>query len=51
MSIQIADMSELDDTFIMRGIEARVMPSKREEFKRATSTWAGVIDKEDLESQ
>jgi len=31
-------------------MEASVMPSKRGEFKRATSTWAGVIGKEDLES-
>jgi len=50
MSIQITDMSELDDVFIMRGIEASEIPSKREEFERATSTWVGVIGKEDLES-
>jgi len=38
MSIQITDMSELGDTFIMQGIEARVMPLKRGEFERAAST-------------
>jgi len=31
-------------------MEASVTPSKRGEFKRAISTWAGVIGKEDLES-
>ena len=51
MSIQITDMSELGDAFIMRGIDANVTPSKRGEFERAASTWAGVIGKEDLESQ
>jgi len=50
MSIQITDMSELGETFIMQGIEANEMPSKRGEFERAASTWAGVIDKDDLES-
>ena len=50
MSIQITNMSELGDIFIMRGIEARVMPSKRGEFEKAASTWAEVIGKE-LESQ
>jgi len=51
MSIQITDMSELGDTFIMQGIDANVILSKREEQERASATWAGVIDKEDLESQ
>jgi len=49
MSIQITDMSELGDAFIMQSIEANETPSKREEFERAASTWAGVIGKEDLE--
>ena len=51
MSIQITDMSELGDAFIMRGIEANETLSKRGEFERAASTWAGVMGKEDLESQ
>jgi len=51
MSIQITDMSELGDAFIMQGIDANVTPSKRGEFERAASTWAGVMGKEDLESQ
>ena len=51
MSIQITDMSELGDAFIMRGMEASEMPSNRGEFERAASTWAGVMGKEDLESQ
>jgi len=50
MSIQITDMSELGDIFIMQGIEANETPSKRGEFERAASTWTGVMDKEDLES-
>ena len=45
MSIQITDMSELGDAFIMRGIEANEIPSKRGEFERAASTWAGVMGK------
>jgi len=44
-------MSELGNTFIMRGINANVMPSKRGELERAASTWTGVMGKEDLESQ
>jgi len=51
MSIQITDMSELGEAFIMRGIEVSKMPSKKGEFERAASTWAGVMGKEDLESQ
>jgi len=51
MSIQITDMSELGDTFIIRGIEANETPLKRGEFERAASTWAGVMGKEDLEFQ
>jgi len=51
MSIQITTMSELDDTFIMQGIEASETPSKRGEFEWAVSTWAEVMGKEDLESQ
>jgi len=51
MSIQITDMSEVGEAFIMRGIETNKMPSKRGEFERAASTWVGVMDKEDLESQ
>jgi len=41
MSIQITDMSELGEAFIMWGIEANETPSKRGEFERAASTWAG----------
>jgi len=44
-------MSELNETFIIQGIEASVMLSKREEQERASTTWAGVIGKKDLESQ
>ena len=51
MSIQITDMSELGDTFIMRGIETSETFSKRREFERAASTWARVMGKEDLEFQ
>ena len=51
MSIQITNMSELGETFIMRGIEANETLSKRGEFERAISTWAGVMGKDDLESQ
>jgi len=51
MSIQITDMSELGDAFIMQGMEANEIPSKRGEFERAASTWAGVMGKEDLEFQ
>ena len=50
MSIQITDISELGEAFIMRGIEANETPSKRGEFERAASTWAKVMGKEDLES-
>ena len=51
MSIQITDMSELGNAFIMRDIEANETLSKREEFERAASTWTGVMGKDDLESQ
>ena len=50
MSIQITDMSELGDAFIMRGIDANVTLSKRGEQERTSATWAGVMGKEDLES-
>ena len=43
MSIQITDMSELGDVFIMQGIEANKIPSKKGELERASATWAGVI--------
>ena len=43
MSIQITDMSELGDVFIMQGIEANMIPSKKGELERASATWAGVI--------
>jgi len=43
-------MSELGKTFIMQGIEANVMLSNRGELERASTTWAGVIEKDDLES-
>ena len=51
MSIQITDMSELGEAFIMRGIEANVTPSNRGELERASATWAGVIGRDVLESQ
>ena len=51
MSIEITDMSELGEAFIMQDMEANETPSKRGEFERAASTWAGVMGKEDLESQ
>ena len=38
MSIQITDMSELGEAFIMRGIEANVMLSNRGELERAFAT-------------
>jgi len=50
MSIQITDMSELDEAFIMQDIEAIVMPSKRGELERASATWVEVIERDDLES-
>ena len=50
MSIQITDMSELGEAFIMQGIEANVMPSKREELERTSATWAEVIGRDVLES-
>jgi len=43
MSIQITDMSELGDAFIMQGIEANMISSKKGELERASATWAGVI--------
>ena len=45
----MTDMSELGEAFIMQGIEANVMFSKKEELKRASATWAGVIGRDDLE--
>ncbi len=51
MSIQITDMSELGEAFIMRGIETNVTPSNKGELERASATWAGVIERDDLESQ
>jgi len=45
------DMSELGDAFIMQGIEANIMFSKKEELERAFATWAGVIGRDELESQ
>jgi len=44
-------MSELGEAFIMRGIEANVMPLKRGELERASATWVGVIERDVLESQ
>jgi len=38
MLIQITDMSELGKAFIIRGIEASVMLSKRGELERASVT-------------
>jgi len=37
MSIQITDMSELDEAFIIWSIEANVMLSKRKEQERAST--------------
>ena len=51
MSIQITDISELGDAFIMQDIEANVISSKRGELERASTTWAGVIERDELESQ
>jgi len=45
------DILELDEAFIMRGIEANVMPSKRGELERASAIWAGVTGGDVLESQ
>jgi len=44
-------MSELGEAFIIRGIEANVMPSKKRELERASATWAEVIGRDELESQ
>jgi len=44
-------MSELGEAFIMRGIEANVTSSNRRELERDSATWAGVIRRDDLESQ
>jgi len=51
MSIQITDMSELGEVFIMQSIEANVMFSKRGELERASATWTGVTGRDVLESQ
>ena len=32
-------------------VEANVIPSKRGELERASTTWAGVIERDELESQ
>ena len=51
MSIQITDMSELGEAFIMQGIEANVMPSNRGELERASVTWVGVTERDILKFQ
>jgi len=51
MSIQITDMSELGEAFIMQGIKTNVTPSNRGELERTSATWAGVIGRDVLESQ
>jgi len=38
MSIQITDISELGEAFIMQGIEANVTPLNRGELERASAT-------------
>ena len=42
-------MSELGEAFIMQGIEANVMPSKREELEKASTIWAEKTEREELE--
>ena len=49
MSIQITDISELGEVFIMRDIEANVIPSKKGELKRAFAIWTGETRREELE--
>jgi len=51
MSIQITDMSKLGEVFIMQGIEANIMLSKKGELERASIIWTGVIGRDELESQ
>ena len=49
ISIQITDISELEDAFIIWDRHANMTYLKRGELERATVTWAGVIGKEVLE--
>jgi len=51
MSIQITDISELGEAFIIQNIEANVMPSNKGELERASAIWAEVIGRDVLESQ
>jgi len=51
MSIQITDISELGDIFIIQDRDANVMFSKKKEIDRAAATWTEVTGKEMLESQ
>jgi len=50
MSIQITDMSELGEAFIIQSIEASMIPSNRGELERTSATWTGVTGRDDLES-
>lgn len=49
MSIQISDISELGNAFIIQDRDANVPLLKREELERASAIWAEVVDKEVLE--
>ena len=51
MSIQITDMSELGEAFIMQGIEANVTPSKKGELERTSAIWAEVTGRDVLASK
>jgi len=51
MLIQITDMSELCEAFIIQDIKANVILSKRGELKRASATWAEVMGRDELKSQ
>jgi len=44
-------MLKLEEAFIMQDIEANVMLSKRGELEKASATWVGVIERDELESQ
>ena len=50
MSIQITDMSKLGKAFIMQGIKANIMLSKRGELERTSIIWTEVIERDELES-
>ena len=44
-------MLELGDAFIIQDIETNMILSKKRELERASATWAGVIGRNELESQ